>query len=248
MNAKNMYEVLKCAKDPLYFAENYYASVDVVNGLVKGSPLYSDQKTALELMVHNQNVIGLTARQTGMTRLTNMYALWDAIFTPDRTVGIVCPKMQSGYYNIEKILLAYEQLPKWMKPDIKKMTKNEIIFGNDSRIFAKAPSSASFCGMTVNTLMVSDVAFMDKRSYEEMSNSLFPIVSCSASHKLFIWSAPNGDNFFKKMYKKAKSSNDWANFKLHWTTVPNRGKKWKANMIDSMGAEAFKTEYQCKFR
>ena len=59
-------EILKCAKDPIYFAEKYIKIVHVDHGLIP-IIMYDYQKEICEAITNNRRVTVNTSRQAGKT-------------------------------------------------------------------------------------------------------------------------------------------------------------------------------------
>jgi hypothetical protein len=242
-----IHEIRKCVKDIVYFAENYYTSANLTG--IQKMPLFKSQKRVLKGMVKNQNIVTNGARQVGLTTLNGVYALWEATFFSDNTIVLMSHKMQSAQTIMERVKMAYEKMPNWIKPELEVYNKNEIRFKNGSSIRVSTATSSACRGMTVNTLIVDDAAFIPERQMEEMWNSLVPVISSSAHNKIILTSCPHGcTGKFAEMCKYSRrSSNNWHYDIIKWNDVPGRGKAWKSNMIKCMGQEAFKREFQCEF-
>ena len=61
---ENVKEYIKCAKDPIYFIENYAKIVSLDEGVVPFK-LFEFQKDLIRAMHENRNTIGLLPRQFG---------------------------------------------------------------------------------------------------------------------------------------------------------------------------------------
>jgi hypothetical protein len=249
MDQIQIQEVIKAARDPIYFAENYFQMINLECGK-STFKLYPKQKRVLDLIENNPVTIANVARQTGMSTIANIYALWETLFVPDRTVGIIVPKMATAKHTMERLKQAYEDLPNWMKPEMRVCNSRMIEFNNGSRIIISS-TAGSFRGCSVNVLMLSDAAFYRDYEIDEIWYALCPIVSASTNGKIFVWSSPNGKNLFKKLYSYARSNRSkykrWKGIEISWHDVPKRNEEWKKRMIECMGEKAFKSEMECKF-
>lgn len=63
-------ELRRCAKDPIYFIENYCKIVSLDHGIIPFK-LYEYQKEAVEVILGNRKVILMTARQMGKCQSEN---------------------------------------------------------------------------------------------------------------------------------------------------------------------------------
>lgn len=242
-------ELMKCKDDPIYFGENYYTQIELSTGR-NVLPLYDVQKKAMNSIIDHSVTIGCVSRQTGMTSTSCIYALWYALFHNDKTVGIICPKMQNARNVLKRIKESYEVLPPWMKMGVKSWNSQEVVFANDSKIILSS-SHVGFRGCGVDVLMISDAAYFKNEALEDMWDSIVPIVSSRKDGKIFIWSTPNGKGFFKTLYDKGKSNHrkfsNWNSIKITWDDIPHRNEKWKQGMVEALGEKAFKKEMECKF-
>lgn len=240
-------ELMKCKDDVVYFAENYFTHTGL-NG-IGILPLYEAQKRVLRGMAFNRNIVNLGARQTGLTSLNSIYALWEAMFCNDRNIVIMSHKQESAKHILERIRFAYEKLPNWLKSEVIKFTSREMTFSNFSSIEIISASASACRGMYPNTLIIDNAAFIPPRVMDEIWNSLYPVVSSSKNSKIILSSCPNGKgNLFANIYEKSKkANNDWWMDRLKWHDVPGRNRKWKHNMIKCIGKEAFKSEFLCEF-
>lgn len=64
MSQDDIYEMVKCANDPIYWAEKYIKIISVDKGLVP-IKLYDYQKEIIMATLTNRNTIVLTGRQMG---------------------------------------------------------------------------------------------------------------------------------------------------------------------------------------
>lgn len=100
-----------------------------------------------------------------------------------------------------------------------------------------------------NCLIIDECAFIQPHIMDEFWNSVIPIISSSSQTKIFLISTPNGTaNKFYEIYSAAErgEAKGWHHEKMEWHELPSRGKKWKEDMIESLGSqEAFDQEFGC---
>lgn len=98
-------------------------------------------------------------------------------------------------------------------------------------------------------LIIDECAFIQPHIMDEFWNSVIPIISSSSQTKIFLISTPNGTaNKFYEIYSAAErgEAKGWHHEKMEWHELPSRGKKWKEDMIESLGSqEAFDQEFGC---
>lgn len=243
-------EMKKCKQKITYFAENHFFITTLKYGKQKIT-LYRPQRRIIKSLGNFNRVCCLASRQTGKTTLMTIYALWLTCFESDKTVLIVANKEATAISILRRIRMAYEYLPNWLKPGVKQWGKTEVVFSNDSRITISSTSSSSSRGETANCLIIDECAFIQPHIMDEFWNSVIPIISSDADTKIFLISTPNGtSNKFYDIYSAAErgESREWHHEKMEWHELPGRGKKWKLNMIESLGSqESFNQEFGCQF-
>lgn len=239
----------KAKRNLLYFAENYFYIVNLDTGRQTIS-LHKCQKRALRNMRDNRFVVMLASRQCGKTTMMTIYALWNACFNKDQRVLIVANKEGTAIEIFQRIRLAYEELPNWLKPGVKEYGKTSMTLANGSRVGISTTTGTAARGQSVNCLILDELAFIEPHLVEPFWNSVYPIISSSKKSKIFIASTPNGtENLFFKLYSGASNSkNGWSAERIDWWEVPGRDEAWKDQTIQTMGSEeVFRQEFGNEF-
>lgn len=239
----------KAKQNLLFFAEHYFYIVNLDTGR-QTINLHRCQKRALRNMRDNRFVVMLASRQCGKTTMMTIYALWNACFNKDQRVLVVANKEGTAIEIFQRIRLAYEELPNWLKPGVKEYGKTSMTLANGSRIGISTTTGTAARGQSVNCLILDELAFIDPHLVEPFWNSVYPIISSSKKSKIFIASTPNGtENLFYKLYTGASSENNgWSPERIDWWEVPGRDEEWKDQTIKTMGSEEiFRQEFGNEF-
>lgn len=239
----------KAGQNLLFFAENYFYIVNLDTGR-QTIKLHRCQKRALRNMRDNRFVVMLASRQCGKTTMMTIYALWNACFNKDQRVLVVANKEGTAIEIFQRIRLAYEELPNWLKPGVKEYGKTSMTLANGSRIGISTTTGTAARGQSVNCLILDELAFIDPHLVEPFWNSVYPIISSSKKSKIFIASTPNGtENLFYKLYTGAASErNGWSSERIDWWEVPGRDDEWRDQTIKTMGSEeVFRQEFGNEF-
>ena len=78
--------------------------------------------------------------------------------------------------------------------------------------------------------------------------SVYPTISSGQSSKVLITSTPNGLNLFYKLWVDSEEGkNSYKRVDVHWSQVPGRDEKWKAETIKNTSEEQFRVEFECEF-
>ena len=225
-------QLKKASKNLLYFAENFFYIVSLDEGRQK-IKLHSPQKRSLRRMRDNRFFILLASRQIGKTTMMTIYALWVACFNQDQRILIVANKEGTAIEIMQRIRMAYEELPNWLKPGVKEYGKTSVTLANGTRIGISTTTGTAARGQSVNCLILDELAFIEPHLVEEFWKSVYPIISSSKKSKIFIASTANGTgNLFYRLYDAAERNES----------------NWAYDNIASIGSmEAFNQEFNCEF-
>lgn len=242
-------ELKKAKENILYFAENFFYIVNLDRGREK-IKLHPCQKRAIRKMRDNRFFIQLASRQIGKSTMMTIYILWQACFNDDQRILLVANKEATAIEIFQRVRLAFEELPEWLKPGVVEWGKTGMTLDNGSRIGITTTTGTAARGQAVNVLIIDEMAFIEPHLVEEFWKSVFPIISSSKTSKVFVCSTANGtDNLFYKLYDGAeKGENGWAYDKIRWDEIPGRDEKWAAVTKQALGnLEAWLQEFECQF-
>ena len=246
---KQINQLKKSSKNLLYFAEQFFHIISLDEGKQK-IKLHPVQKRALRKMRDNRFFILLASRQIGKTTMMTIYALWIACFNKDQKILIVANKEGTAIEIMQRIRMAYEELPNWLKPGVEEYGKTALTLANGTRIGISTTTGTAARGQSVNVLILDELAFIEPHLVDEFWKSVYPIISSSKKSKIFIASTANGTgNLFYRLYEAAEAgTSNWASDKILWNEIPGRDEQWKLDTIASIGSmEAFNQEFNCEF-
>jgi hypothetical protein len=240
-------EWMKCARDPEHFIEKYIKIVNIDKGLVNFK-MYDYQKEIVDLSVQERFVICKMPRQCGKTTTIVGVMLWYILFHENYSVAILAHKLAQAREILSRIQLAYEHLPKWLQQGIVEWNKGNIELENGSKILASATSSSAIRGGSFNMIYLDEFAFVENNMQESFFASVYPTISSGQSSKVLITSTPNGLNLFYKLWVDSEEGkNSYKRVDVHWSQVPGRDEKWKAETIKNTSEEQFRVEFECEF-
>ena len=244
---KQVTEFLKCAQDPVYFAQKYVKIINLDEGLVPFK-MYDFQEQLVNNFHNNRFNICKMPRQSGKSTTVVSYLLHYAIFNDSVTVGILANKAQTARDLLGRLQIAYENLPKWMQQGIIAWNKGSLELENGSKILAASTSASAVRGMSFNILFLDEFAFVPNHVADSFFASVYPTITSGKNTKVIIVSTPHGMNHFYRLWHDAeKQKNDYVPTDVHWSEVPGRDEKWKKTTIKNTSEAQFKVEFECEF-
>lgn len=238
-------EIVRCKSDPIYFVNNYFYIISPAKGK-HIIDTYPKQNELLETFIDNNRVVTLASRQVGKTVCFCMFVIWMVCFNEDKSILILANKMSTALEIMGRIRLAFELLPKWIKPTVKEYNKGRIELSNGCKVEGCATSSDAARGKSANVLIIDEAAFIPNNIMEELWSSIYPIISSSKDSKCIMVSTPNGTgNMYYDIFQRAelnrtrsKEENQkgekWIDFRFDWWEVPGRDEEWKQQQLESM--------------
>ena len=243
---EQMEEYMKCSEDVIYFLNNYF----YIRSLDKGPilfKLYDFQEKFVKTIQDNRFTISKFPRQTGKTSCVTGNVLHITQFTPDYKVAILANKQKTATEILDRIKLAYERLPVWLKQGVVEWNKTSIKFENGAKIIASSTSATAVRGDSFNFLVLDEFAFVPNNIAEEFFASVYPTISSGQTSKVVIVSTPKGMNMYYKIWKDALAGrNPYVPIEVKWWEVPGRDDAWKETTKRALGSERlWLAEYEC---
>lgn len=188
-----------------------------------------------------------------------IFCLWYTMFNPEKKILLLANKLETALEIIQRIQLAYEHIPQWIKPGIVTLNKGELAFDNKSGIKGFATSSSAARGYSANCVIFDESAFTPPNVMDSVFTSIYPVISSTKGTKFIMVSTPNGvGNLYHTLYTQAlenarieKSTGvkaiSWMPFRMDWWDRPGHDEEWKAQQITSIGIERFRQEFGNEF-
>lgn len=237
-------ELIKCRNDFLYFVDTYIKIQHPKLGLIP-LKVYDYQKSLKKEYDENLYVILTKFRQGGFTTYTAIWALWEAMFHTERTIFFGSKSDREAVHIGKIISRAIENLPDWLKPNLKKDNEHEKIFVlTNSQICFYALEAARSKSMT--HLIIDEAAFI--QNMEEKWKCMYPCLSNGG--RVFILSTPNGvGNWFQGIYQEAlEGKNNFKAVQFHYWEHPDyKDPIWVKNMKEKLGDRGFRQEVLGEF-
>ena len=245
--AEQIDEFIQCKKNPVYFAKNYVQIVTLDHGLQKFKP-YDFQEKLIKNFHNNRFNICKMPRQTGKSTTVVSYLLHYAIFNDNVNIAILANKASTARDLLQRLQTAYENLPKWLQQGIIAWNRGSMELENGSKILAASTSASAVRGGSYNIIFLDEFAFVQNHLADDFFASVYPTISSGQSTKVIIVSTPHGMNHFYRLWHDAeRGKNEYVPTEVHWSEVPGRDEKWKAQTIANTSEQQFKIEFECEF-
>ena len=240
-------EFLKCKDDPVYFARNHVKIVSLDEGEVPFK-LYPFQEKLVRRFHENRFNICKMPRQTGKSTTCVSYLLHYAIFNANVNIAILANKASTARDLLNRLQFAYEKLPKWMQQGILVYNKGSMELENGSKIIAASTSASAVRGGSYNIIFLDEFAFIPNHIADQFFASVYPTISSGKNTKVIMVSTPHGMNHFYRYWHDAeRGENEYVPTEVHWSEVPGRDEKWRAQTIKNTSEAQFRVEFECEF-
>jgi hypothetical protein len=240
-------EYRKCAKDPIYFIRNYMKIVVLGKG-IQPFDMYPFQEDMIHTFQDNRFVICKIPRQSGKSITTVAYLLHTIIFNENYNIAILAHKGSAANGILQRLKLAYENLPRWLQSGIIEWNKGNIELENGSKISAYATAADGLRSGSFDLVFLDEFAFVPTNVAEAFFTSTYPVITAGTDTKMIIVSTPKGMNHYFTMWSKAiQKKSEYVPIEVHWSAVPDRDEKWKEETIRNTSPEQFQQEFETEF-
>jgi hypothetical protein len=243
--SRQVKEIIKCGKDPIYFFNKYTKIQHPVRGLIPFNT-YPFQDQCVDDFIQNRFSIIVKSRQLGLSTLTAAYATWLAIFQKDKNILVIATKLSVAQNFIKKVKTMIRNLPPWLVlPQIVTNNKQLLEFSHGSSIKAIPTSEDAGRSEALSLLIVDEAAFV--RNFDELWMGLYPTISTGG--RVVILSTPNGvGGQYHELYTNAEAGlNEFKAIRLPWDVHPERDQEWFDKETRNFSKRKVAQEYLCDF-
>ena len=220
MTQEETIEFIKCARDPIYFMNNYGYVFDITKNTVGRLTLFDFQVDVLNNFHTKKNNIVLKSRQMGLSVVTSGYVCWKLLFNENERILIVANNGDAARRFLSSIKQFLDYLPKFLLPDqIPTNNTQQIVLSNGSFCKAVASGKNAGRGETLTMLVLDETAFIENAEEIWMAAGL---ALSSKVSKCIMISTPFGTGglYHSTGVGARKSENDFVMSEIHWTQHP----------------------------
>jgi len=242
---KQIREIVRCGKDPIYFINKYVKIQHPTRGLIPFDTYPFQDDCIVDFVGHRFNII-LKSRQLGISTLTACHAVWLACFYRDKNVLVIATKLAVAQNFIKKVKTALRSMPSWlMLPEITSANKQGVEFSNGSTIKAVPTSDDAGRSEALSLLIVDEAAFI--RNFDELWMGLYSTLSTGG--RAIVLSTPNGvgDKYHELCTNAQNGENEFNFIKLLWDVHPEREDEWFKSETKNMSKKQIAQELMCDF-
>ena len=235
-------ELKKCSEDPIYFIRNYVNIEHPIKGIIPFD-LFKFQERIINEVEDNRFNIIRKFRQAGITTICAAYSLWSIIFKQHHNVMVVSIGDRESTGFLSRVVNMYDDLPKWLKPDIREKNKHSLYLSTGSRV--KSQPAGAGRGESVSHLIVDEAAFVERM--REFWAAVYPTISTGGKATLI--STVNGmSNLYYEIYRDAELEiNNFNVVDIWWREHPDYTEEWAKEIKPNIGERMWLQEYECEF-
>ena len=215
-------EYQKCSNDPAYFISNYVKVIHPIRGLVTFKLYPFQEHIVHELENHRFNILK-KFRQAGCTTTCVGYALHQSIFREHQSIVFLSMGDTESTEILDRIKIAYDSLPVWIRPKIKEDNKHTFKLENGSVIKSRPSGKQSGRSLAGTMLIIDEAAFIE--NIGTIWAAVYPIISTGG--KAFILSTVNGvGNWYHDLWLNSEAgANSFNSIDIKWQDHPEYRKQ-----------------------
>jgi len=264
-------EITKCKDDPVYFIDNYvkYTCLHPV------TKLYDYQEVVIRHYHKNRFSICKASRQSGKSFVVNAYLLHYIIFNEKVTAGLFTMNRNNARELLNRIKTMYLEIPEWLRHGATISNNMGLVLENNSIIVCLPVNFQDAKGIFYDMIVLDEFAFVDDDVAVNFWNAMAPTIYSNPNGKIIISSTParshrlkeiineekNPENivvstpfykvvptFFYKLWADALFGyNEFCPISVVWNQMPGKDEEWREKMIQNIGIDSFKNEFECEF-
>jgi hypothetical protein len=217
-------EFKKCMDDPVYFINNYVKFDHFKYGLT-GIKLYEPQEKLINNYHTNRfNILKAPRQIAGKSSTAIYYILHQIIFQNYGNVGIFSHHRNPSIHLLDRLRVAYENLPKWMQHGV--ITNNRTTFEleNGSRVIAASISPSNNAkGQIFSIMLLDEIGNSSYTKVKDFFDLVFPTIAATKITKVIINSTKDyyEKSYFNKIWKDSEDgNNDFVRTTIKWYEIP----------------------------
>lgn len=258
-------EKIKCARDPLYFINQYCLvrnRAEDEAALPPGVVLYGDmidlktypiQDHFLTTVMQQQNTCSVKTRQSGVSTVTGLFLLQQATFRNNKLFIVISKSEKESIKFLDEVQTAYLYLPFFLrrKPRDGMLKKKEMDLGteyNASSIKALTSGKGSGRSYTATILVMDEAAFI--QGANDIWAAASPTLTTTGGKAVIISTPWEEEGFFYELVENCRANRSvFKLVEIPWRSIPARNEEWYARECAKLNhvASLIRTELDMGF-
>jgi len=258
-------EKIRCARDPLYFINNYCLvrnRAENIEALAPNIILYGDmidlktypiQDTFLRSVMANQNTCSIKTRQSGVSTNTGLFLLHQTTFRNNKLFIVISKSEKESVKFLDEVQTAYLYLPFFLRRRLKDgiLKKKEMDLGteyNASSIKALTSGKGSGRSYTATILVMDEAAFI--QGANDIWAAASPTLTTTGGKAVIISTPWEEEGFFYDLVENCRSNRSvFELIEIPWRSIPGRDEAWYARECAKLNhvASLIRTELDMGF-
>ena len=227
--------IKRCQRSPSFFLNSFGKIQHPKLGIIPFT-LFSYQQQCLKSFLENRFTIFKKVRQSGISTVAGGFALWYAMFSPERTILIVSKRDNDAMDFLRKnVKTIHDNLPEWMRKLWPRIVDNEheIVFPNGSRIKSLTSSKETLRSQASSLNIIDEAAFIP--DMDQMWAAGLPSIS-HGGNVIVISTTKGIGNWYWQMWTDAEAgSNDFKPIRIDWWDM-----SWELEFTDELSGKVKK--------
>jgi len=202
--------------------------------------LYPRQREALAVMAKADRLVGLKARQIGMTTMCLALALHATQYGAHRNVLVARQALEEAKDSIRRLKTMHASIPEALRPQrIVEDNAQSLAFANGSRIDALSSTSSIGRGRSAYLGIADEAAFWPEAERQMVALE-------AACERLIVVSTGDGPHgYLPRLWKQAKAGKGgWTALFLDWRAVPSRDADfYRETVLEAVEPRLARREY-----
>jgi len=194
---------------------------------------------------------GLVVHNTGISTLAAAYCVWVILFFKNKFIMVVSRNDKEAVAFTEKVKLAYDRLPSWMRLGEIKRNEHTLHLKTGSRVEAEASGKNAGRSRSMYMLILDEGAFIT--NIRSIVKAALPALSRGGG-RCWTISTPDGrSNWFAETWRAAQlpegdpKKSNFRTFFCHWRDVPEYDQAWYDEMRPQFTDKEWAQEYEGDF-
>ena len=237
LTAAQKQTVIQCKKSCIFFLGNFCKIKHPSAGILPFKP-FQYQRKALQSFRKHRFTIFKKCRQSGLSQISGMFALWFAMFHPHKTILIVSrTDVDARAFLKRNIVFTFDHLPKWMREAFKPTKNNEHEFelpnGSKIRSLTSAPDVLRSNASSLN--IIDEAAFIPQM--DQMWAAGSPSLMHGGSAIIISTVQGIGNWYWNTWMDASIGKNNFNPIEINWWDMD-----WKIEYPDALTGKMFKIE------